>query len=225
MRTIVIIVLAIVVAGVAYLFSFPGYSWHQKMTVTVSTPEGERTGSSVISASVSYGPTFGLPEAAGGNEGWHGEGVVVELPAGRYLFVLIGDPLAMAQDSFKAAILGDENARIKNVSEYYSILQTMRLSAPVARKRYPMMVTFRNLEDPASVTKVDPHNLSATFGKSYSLASMELEITDEQVTWGRVDAVLGWINNNKLRKNPIWGNLPPLMQKTLSGIKLPKGGY
>ena len=57
---------------------------------------------------------------------------------------------------------------------------------------YPMLVTFDDIKDPKTVRQVDPFNLAATFGDGYALKSMQLEITDEKVTEGEVERVLGW---------------------------------
>jgi len=111
----------IVVAGVAYLFSFPQFSWNQKLTVEVETPEGVKSGSSVVGITISYRPTFGLPEASNNSKGWRGEATIVELPEKKYLFALLGDPVAMTQFSFKSTILGSSDARFpvwRNISQY-----------------------------------------------------------------------------------------------------------
>ena len=39
----------------------------------------------------------------------------------------------------------------------------------------------------------DPDDLAAHFGPGYALSSITLAITDEPVTKGRVEAVLGWL--------------------------------
>ena len=50
-------------------------------------------------------------------------------------------------------------------------------------------------DDPASVARVDPTDLAASFGPGYALSSITLAITDEPVTKGRVEAVLGWLTD------------------------------
>ncbi len=76
--------------------------------------------------------------------------------------------------------------------EWAEAMEDRRASRQVARENYPLMVTFTDIADPASVTRVDLANLAATFGPGYALTSLTLETTDEPVTSGRVEKVLGW---------------------------------
>lgn len=60
----------------------------------------------------------------------------------------------------------------------------------VPEYQYPMLVTFDDITDPASVRLVDPSNLAASFGPGVRLKSVTLEVTDEAVTAGVVENVL-----------------------------------
>jgi len=64
------------------------HHWRQKTTLTVETPAGPRSGSSVVEVTALFGK---LPLT--GNEveySFHGEATVVEIMPGRYLFALLG---------------------------------------------------------------------------------------------------------------------------------------
>lgn len=100
----------------------------------------------------------------------------------------------MAQHSFMAAILGSDDARLGDMKAYFPKLSKLRASAPLVRERYPLLVTFDDINDPKSIKRVDPDDLVATFGPGYSLKSITLEITDEPVTTGELEKVLRWIN-------------------------------
>lgn len=54
-------------------------------------------------------------------------------------------------------------------------------------------MTFGDVADPTTVARVDPDNLAASFGPGVTLRGMTLEITDDPVTGGVVDGVLGWL--------------------------------
>jgi hypothetical protein len=58
-----------------------------------------------------------------------------------------------------------------------------------------MLVTFGDINDPKTVMLVDPANLMATFGPGVGLKSVTLEITDEAVTAGQAETVLGWLES------------------------------
>lgn len=59
--------------------------------------------------------------------------------------------------------------------------------------QYPMLVTFDDITDPASVKLVDPADLAATFGPGVRLKSVTLEVTNEAVTDGVVEEKLDWL--------------------------------
>ena len=65
----------------------------------------------------------------------------------------------------------------------------------IPRSHYPLLVTFTDIIDPTTVKVVDPDNLAETFGPGASLKRITLEITDEPVTEGKIESVLGWWNN------------------------------
>tara|TARA_R110002020_G_scaffold6361_8_gene26874 strand:+ start:2085 stop:2747 length:663 start_codon:yes stop_codon:yes gene_type:complete len=170
-------------------------TWHQKLTVTVETPEGGKAASSVVS--VTLRDTKGyewmtLPEARGARYELTGEAVVLELAPGRYLFALLpGLP-------FATKVFFPDEPPVETAPK----LAGMRASRELTPTQYPLLVTFADIEDPASVARVDPDDLAASFGEGYALSAITLAITDEKVTKGRVEAVLGWLGDIKGRIKP-----------------------
>ena len=73
------------------MLGFRTWSWHQKLTVTVETPDGPRSGSAVSAAWFQMTPKWaGVGDSAGAsNSSLSGEAVVVDLGEGRYLFALL----------------------------------------------------------------------------------------------------------------------------------------
>jgi hypothetical protein len=63
----------------------------------------------------------------------------------------------------------------------------------VPEVQYPMLVTFGDIADPASVKLVDPADLAASFGPGVRLKSVTLEVTDEAVTRPKLDILLSWL--------------------------------
>jgi hypothetical protein len=55
-----------------------------------------------------------------------------------------------------------------------------------------MLVTFGDIKDPKSVKRVDPDDLSASFGAGVKLKAITVEITDDAVTTG-IGGRLGWL--------------------------------
>lgn len=158
------------------------WGWRQKVTVTVETPQGERVGTSVLAGSLRYSNSS-LPEASGAFISLRGEAVVVEVAPGRYLFALLGG----MPTPFPVFFPGEAPV------EMAGRLEDLRDVREVPPDLYPLLVAFDDVADPKTVRRVDPSDLAASFGPGVALTSVTLEITDEAVTKGRVEPVLGWI--------------------------------
>ncbi len=161
------------------------HEWHQKTTVTVETPAGERSGAAVVGVVAWFGQ---LP--ASGNEVEYritGEATVVEVAPGRYLFALLGG----SQERFYAAA----RDRFRGMPRKDWLREIPRQAVPVELTggSIPLLVTFDDVADPKTVRRVDPADLAATFGPGFALKSVTLEVTREPVTEGRVEATLGWL--------------------------------
>ncbi len=171
------------------------WTWREKIKVSVETPDGLKIGSSVLEVKLADMSKAWLttPESRGATERLTGEAVVVEVAPGRYLFALLKAlPSAYVVFFPKHPPLEDAAAK----------LASMRESRTLASDQYPLLVTFDDINDPASVKKVDPGHLAATFGPGYRLASITMTMTDEAVTKGKVEAQLDWWTiylNNKAR--------------------------
>ena len=87
-----LLILAVVALGgfMLWKINYPTYAWNQKLTVTVSTPRGEVSGSSVVN--VSWNKNF----FSGGWGGalfhltMRGEATTVDLGGGQFLFAVLG---------------------------------------------------------------------------------------------------------------------------------------
>ena len=84
--TMMVVVAA--VTAIAWNIAYPSATWRYKMTVTVETPEGIKTGSAVREVHVRTEPDI-LPEAATMHFSVKGEAVVVDLGHGKYLFAVM----------------------------------------------------------------------------------------------------------------------------------------
>lgn len=169
---------------------FSGWSWHQKLAVVVKTPNGEVSGSSVVRVGWSDVNSVGNYPSS-----YSGEATVVDVGNGKFLFALLGENTKfLAFRAFK----GDAGIGAERFAE----IEKTRGIKPVSEEFYPLLVTFEDINDPASVKEVDPDNLAATFGAGYSLESITLEITDEPVTEGKVEEVMGWLKSHQGRLKP-----------------------
>jgi hypothetical protein len=171
------------------LFGGETVSWHQRLTVTVQTPTGEISGAAVTEVTkVDSDGALVLVEARGVRTKVRGEAVVVEVAPGRYLFALLGGAGHWAYPAFG---LGQGLSYDESMHKLMGVPHDTPSPLPV--KDYPLLVTFTDINDPTTVTRVDPGDLADSFGPGVSLTAVTLAVTDDPVTEGRVEAVLGWL--------------------------------
>lgn len=176
----------------------PDYRY--RLTVEVETPDGLKTGSSVIEVR----QLIGRSTIGGFNEQIsykiRGEAVAVDLPGDRTLYALLrsGDDVEWAARviPFLAPNAGDEN-RLDDLLLLKGKKDLPRTWPPVGhlseRPAYPTLVTFSDEADPTSVMLVDPDDLAATFGPGVKLRRITAELTEDLVTTG-IEERLGWLS-------------------------------
>lgn len=175
--------------------------WRQKMTISVETPDGIKSGSSVVQIDVEIGNRELSRKTAGSGVGWkvRGEAVVVDLGGGRYLFALLkgaggyqSAPGRNALFAFADMKKYDPGKDILPVADVAATKRNVPVELPA--KSWPLFVTFADINDPKTVKRVDMDDLDAAFGAGYALKSITLEITDEPVTKGVVEGVINWLS-------------------------------
>lgn len=122
-------------------------TWRYKITVEVETPEGIKTGSAVRQVTVTLG-YLPSPESTADKDS-KGEAVVVDLGKRGVLFSLTS--FSDYYTVFRAFPFS-QGGTTKEGIEYYSHLKDVK--ATLKPENYPMLVTFKNLNDPKSVVNV-----------------------------------------------------------------------
>ena len=133
-----------------------------------------------------------------------GEAVAVDLPGGRTLFALLQskDDVEWAA---RAMLMASPKVTGESWEQRFDDMQGLRGEQTIPRRwphergrkdssAYPMLVTFGDLADPASVALVDPDNLAASFGEGYALKRISVMLTDDPVTEG-IGERLGWLSD------------------------------
>ncbi|MEE4210314.1 MAG: hypothetical protein V2I43_13740 [Parvularcula sp.] len=173
-----------------------------EMVVSVDTPDGIKTGSSVYEVSASSRPTILIDENPL-QTSVIGEAVVVEVAPGQRIYALlntharfydlVGLSMATLEPSFAERPFVPETAR--------NLSQQDPTSAPakVRPQDYPVLVKFDDKEDPTSLRILEPADFSEEFGPGYSLRQITVQISDGPVTKGAVDH-LTWLDNLKSMK-------------------------
>ena len=185
-RWLVIVGLPAILFGLYYFVWAPTYSWNQKLTLEVQTPEGVKSSHAIVNAWFTKQP-LGFPGIAK----WKGEAVVVNLGEGKYLFATLGHPVKLMAETSRI-LHPDCNTswlcNYRKMTRWFSSVGEL----DVPPDAYPLLVTFDDITKPETVREVDPAELSEVFGEGYSLKTMTLEITQEAVTTGKVEQALGW---------------------------------
>ena len=150
---------------------FPSKTSHAlKITAEVETPQGVRTGSSVIELVSKSIPKW-LPGSYGYTLQLKGESPVVNLGNGKRLFVLLRDEHGKhdVMDLFRQPHSEtDHSLTVDN---------------------YPLLVTFTDPDDAASVVKVSPENFTGIFGDGYQLRRIFVEPVTGTATFGALDEI------------------------------------
>ncbi|MFH1159086.1 MAG: hypothetical protein V1721_09470 [Pseudomonadota bacterium] len=184
-------------------------SWRYKMTVTVSTPEGDRTGSAVreVHAYV-YPPNSSLLGRTGRTILAKGEAVTVDLGERGVLFAMTSGDYGwrVVYDAFPFTGYTPAETAGETI-QYYSSLKNAK--ATLTPKKYPNFVRFRDLNNPKTIENIrrpdmnlneikksDPRrpiiDFESAFGKGVNLKEVTIEMTDEPVTWG-IEKYLPWV--------------------------------
>ena len=200
-RYIVALVLLALVAW--WVWARPVVVLHYRMTVSVDTPEGVKSGSAVRRVIISWLPKI-LPDEHGASVVVKGEAVMVDLGARGMLFALLRGNSRLGVD-YGQTILADafpvpvdgEGAYTRVGRRYYSQLGHEKRT--LGTEQYPMMVRFRDINDPKTIEDVyarprtitpenralakrDPFEIA--FGEGVKLKEITIEITDDPVTTG-----------------------------------------
>ncbi|CCD98105.1 hypothetical protein [Bradyrhizobium sp. STM 3809] len=187
-----------------------------RLTLTVETPDGLRTGSSVTEQTITFGP-FQLRHGSGGwamGSSLAGEGIVVDLaPRGLLVATLVAPDwvrwhgwtgsggyvaspfLGTVEHKSSSEGLSDAERYMLHLDE----LKQQKPKADLSFKDLPILVRFSDPDDPTSVLLVDPSNLAAAFGPGVTLRAAVVEVTDDSMTHA-IERHLPWLKRNRLPK-------------------------
>ena len=210
---------------VGWKIRYPTHAWNQKLTVTVSTPGGEVSGSSVVA--VSWTENF-FREGAPFHLTLRGDATAVDLGGGQFLFALLAYEHSQEPHSTGMIPLKLLRQKLPGQSDddywapdTFNRVQAARGRGPIVlpQKLYPRFLRFRDIKDPATAELVDPDNLAKSFGRGLRLVRVTIEITDEAVTRG-IRKILPWLSRNVewFRLNVNDPKMPPLGPPNLIDI-------
>ena len=176
-------------------------SFRYKLTLSVDTPEGVKTGSSVVEVDAwdVVIPDRGTMSRA------RGEAVYVDLGVGARPIVAVMVPYRPSGQRF---IWGEGKPDIDGLLRLYGeppkpseglidrIKRLSRLRGPrtLTVNDLPDLVTFADVNVPSSVLRVDPHDLPAALERNVRWHWISIEVTNEPVTRG-IEKKLSWLKS------------------------------
>lgn len=187
--------LSAVLAPLALLVSGcgPAEKFRYKMTVEVETPEGLRTGYAVREMHYRDGGGFMFGEGRPQLQ-LTGEAVAVDLPNGQILFALLtgrDGNLDYAGNGVSAIFrVMDRDAGSKGGP--YELWPKVPVVREPVTDPLPMLVRFRDLNDPKSVERVDAESLDQIFGRGVRLKKITIQATDDNAVMS-IDRRLVWL--------------------------------
>ena len=186
-----------------------------RLTAVVETPEGLRSGSSVIE--VAWAMSRTSPPLGGSGYTVKGEAAAVDLPGGQTLFVLLRSAeevdwaawvikripsagmieQAKPTQSNRAAQIASEKRYLDLVRADRGVHAVWRAQPPhnLPGLSIPYFVRFRDEADPKSVEQIDPANLAKSLGPGVRLKSLTVQVTEDPVTTG-IAKRLGWLGTH-----------------------------
>ena len=204
MRSFFILLLSILAVPLAgCIDDTPDYRFRLK--VQVETPEGLKTGSSVIEVKTAI--SSGIPTPGAIQTRFRGEAVRVDLGqrgtlfalmqsnerrdwAGHIMFLLAPSGVTANGDRFLGRYRNmlDKRQEIE-LPQSYSASKYKQVSTGI-----PTLVTFLDPSDPKTVQLVNPEDLAATFGAGVTLRAVTVQMTDDPVT-DEIEEHLEWMDD------------------------------
>lgn len=205
-KTVLWIVAVIAVAYGWFHLSFPRAQFNYKLTLEAVTPDGPKTGSTVVS--LDFGSIFVL-DGRKGVQDIVAEALYLDLGQGKNLFVTLNSKRSgregrgIGLDGSKGVVwlpFAVFDLRYEPGEEREITRQVLAAKAAgpkdVPFLVLPTTVTFADLTDPTTMTLVDPRDLAASFGPGYALKSATMEITDEPPS-REIEKILPWLKDYK----------------------------
>jgi hypothetical protein len=190
--------------------NYPTCTFRYKLTAEVMTPDGLKTGSSVIEVSYSnFASLSGVPNLILNVKG---EANYLDLGSGKNLFLMLSNRASGrnlsenyerpegALDALKLPLkildlhwrFGDQRALLAQIPAARAKGQV-----EVPFENLPTLAIFHDLTKPDTVEIVQPDSLSKTYGSGYQLKKVVLEITDEHPQ-NRIETILPWLEQKRL---------------------------
>jgi hypothetical protein len=197
-----VIATALIAACILLLSTaFPSETIRYRLTLEVEIDGKPVAGSGVIQVK-QFDTAAVLRSTGGAGAEVNGEAIILDLGRRGLVFGLLrGATLGLSEEwgprSLLLRVFGDVFGSETGPLPRIRILQRERPRRELPPTYLPMLVHFRDVNDPKSIEQLDPTNFGATLGPGIVLRRAMIEITDDPITTG-IEARLPWLSG--LRK-------------------------
>jgi hypothetical protein len=227
-------IIAVSIAGLvaAYSVLYPTTSYRFKITLNVDTPQGLKSGSSVMEVRDWRYPAWTTLGNNTGQSSLTGEAVFLDLgPSAegkpRNLIALLSrganaeniDFYLLPGSAFEALWKQKVNSPDFRGSSWELPKLPIGTSAELRGDLVPTLVTFANLDDPTTARAVRPDDFPQSFGKSVTLRDVKIEIVPAG-TWPLTLLGIGGepLTHEIERKLPWWNKPLPWLRQIGDGV-------
>lgn len=225
------IILAPVCFYLGYKLLYPTYTYRYRLSVEVETPEGLRSGSSVIEVRYEIFPEL-LTERDHISRIF-GEAVFVDLGQGKNLVGLLAAGPSGEDVDYPGRIVfpafnlnGNDPDTPRRLPQLRGKrdLDIYHSNPYEAAKRFlPTFVTFGDLNDLGTARIAPPDMFEDTFGAGFRLHNVSIEMTNDPMTSG-IERKMPWLNRPFPSLKPIGGGVN-VDRRPPDSLKLNKGQF
>lgn len=173
-----IIVIGVAAVVLAYFVAYPSITLRYRLTIEAEVDGQKSSGSSVIEVTYSKQPKIGSGRDM--VSGYRGQAVVVELGERGTLFALLkaGDDSRSIPQTIVFRAFGFPGGiwPYGSVEGVFAAIRQLSGERELPFENLPLLVRFRDINDPMTVERVNPNNLAARFGPGAKLTRATLEI-------------------------------------------------
>lgn len=191
----IILLIGAFIVATAYSMFFT-YTHRFRMTVEVETPNGIKTGSSVLQSSYSVSPSW-VPQTGTLNSSLRGEAVFMDLGEGKNVVALLAGG-AHGEQYFGADLAARALGRDRNESGvrggWFKEAPSWTGSAELTGELKPTIVSFADPVKPETARVISPYQLDPGIGPGFHLKRVWIEMVNDSVT-RTLEGQLPWVGN------------------------------
>lgn len=208
MKTLLGVILVLIIGTVA-IWAMNKTSEHEltlryKITVNVETPQGLKSGYAVREILIDTFNGYN-PDKADFNAKVRGEAAVIDIDKNIKLFALI-HPNSYTEMLYAFPIVEQTAPLSLEGMEYYRNLKEGASATLDDTSHWPRIVTFENLDSPSSIKMLlsserdnkKINDIEQYLGSGSKIKDINIEITNQPITFGKVKNQLKWFREKKL---------------------------